>query len=572
MAAAGEGGESSAASERQSVSFARGGPLFVPFMVGPISNASGFMHSALQELQSLEDELGDPGNEFDDELCVDELRVLSEEELVERALQEAMEEDLDSGAPPQPEEQTFDEGMSANPTPRNETLTLSPLAERENSRLPGEDTAAISGEPESTNGKLRGKKAKTRSRKGKTGTITLDSSVERESQGSPSDMAIVPYEPEGSEGNGTTTSDPSARNSVSESLVDGLSIVPLDPEGINGQTACEKGKKRGRHFDREVRAKILQGSYLTKADKWVEIKAKQDEDKFATRLHSFSGDSVKSKGSKTSSEKIEMATSLKLVGAPWKNKSLRSDEHRPVVHPEVILCVEIYQKKYGSVKSQELLVLGSQFLTDLRDNICCLTDKLMNVAGQHDHSGYFLIEDTFYNDMRHRSATDYSKPILDWLQNSSDEAAEKWDAITSGVLKKRQKDLLRGLNISNVPEFKSERMQTTRFSDLQFRPGAGYLYCHQGSCKHTIVIRDMRLIHQEDSQNQADYPLQTFQLQKRLQKCSVCQIYPATKMTVDDKWALNNPCYFCIKCYYLLHYKEDNTLLYQHTVYDFIQD
>jgi snRNA-activating protein complex subunit 3 len=33
------------------VSFARGGPLFVPFMVGPISNASGFMHSAIQELQ-----------------------------------------------------------------------------------------------------------------------------------------------------------------------------------------------------------------------------------------------------------------------------------------------------------------------------------------------------------------------------------------------------------------------------------------------------------------------------------------------------------------------------------------
>jgi hypothetical protein len=40
-------------------------------------------------------------------------------------------------------------------------------------------------------------------------------------------------------------------------------------------------------------------------------------------------------------------------------------------------------------------VLGSQFLTDLRDNICCLTDKLMKVAGQHDHSGYFLIEVCF---------------------------------------------------------------------------------------------------------------------------------------------------------------------------------
>ncbi|CAL4959818.1 unnamed protein product [Urochloa decumbens] len=573
MEDAGEGSESSAVGERQPVSFALGGPVFVPFMVGPISTAPEFMHSALQELQSLEAELGDPGDEFDDELCVDELRVLSQEELVEHALQEAMEGDSDSGTPPQPEEQTIDEGMSANPTPSDEALTSSPSAERESSRLPVEDTPVLH-EPESSNAKPKGKKAKTRHMKGKTGTITLDSSVERESHESPIDMAIVPYELEGSEGNGngTTTSNPSAENGVSESSPVDFSIVPHDPEGTNGQITCEEGKKRGRRFDREVRAKILQGSYLTKADKWVEIKVKQDKDKFAARLHSFSRDCVKSKSSKSSSDKIEMATSLKLTSVPWKNKALRPDEQRHVIHPEVILCVEIYQKSCSSVKCQELLVLGSQFLTDLRDNICCLTDKLMKVAGKHDHSGYFLIEDTLYNDTRHRSATDHSKPILDWLQDSSDEVAEKWDAITSGVLKKRQKDLLRGLNISNVPEFKSERMQTARFADLHFRPGAGYLYCHQGSCKHRIVIRDMRLIHQDDSQNRADYPLQTFELQKRLQKCSVCQIYPATKMTVDDKWALNNPCYFCIKCYYLLHYKEDNTLLYQHTVYDFIQE
>ncbi|KAF8664965.1 hypothetical protein HU200_054285 [Digitaria exilis] len=571
MAETGDGLESSAAGERQGVPFARGGPVFVPFMVGPISTAPGFMSSALQELQSLEAELGDPGDEFDDELCVDELKVLSLEELVERALQEAM-EDSDSGNASQPEEQTLDEGMSADPAPRNEALTSSPSAERESPALLADDTTVILHEPESSNGKPRGKKAKTRRKKGKTGTIALDSSVERESHGSPVDMAIVPYEPEGSEGNGTATTNLSAGNGVSELPIDNLSIVAHDPEEINGQTTCEKGKKRGRHFDREVRAKILQGSYLTKADKWVQIKAKQDEDKFAARLHSFSGDSVKFKGSKSSSEKIEPARSLKLTDAPLKNKALRSDEHRPVVRPEVILCVEIYEKTVKMLQSQEILVLGSQFLTDLRDSICCLTDNLMKVAGQYDQQQHFLCQDTFYNDTRHRSATDYSKPILDWLENSSDEVAEKWDAITTGVLKKRQKDLLRGLNVSNVPEFKSERMQATRFSDLHFRPGAGYLYCHQGNCKHTIVIRDMRLIHEEDSHDQVDYPLQAFQLQKRLQKCSVCQIYLATKMTVDDKWALNNPCYFCIKCYYLLHYKEDNTPLYQHTVYDFIQE
>ncbi|WVZ67707.1 hypothetical protein U9M48_016751 [Paspalum notatum var. saurae] len=570
MAAAGEGAENSAAGERQRVPFALGGPMFVPFVMGPVSTVPGFMSSALRELQSLEDELGDPGDEFDDELCVDELKVLSEEELVERALQDAMEEDSDSGTMPQPEGQALDGGMSENPIPRNEALISSPLTERENSRLPVEDMAGILNEPQSSNSKPGGKSVKTRRGKRNTGTITLDSQVEGESHGPSIDMAIVPYEPEHSEGNGTTTSNPSAQNGVSESPVDGMSLVPHD-QG-NGQTTRRKGKKRGRHFDREVRAEILQGSYLNKAEKWAEIKAKQAEDKLAARLHSFSGDSVKSKGPKSSSEKIEIARSLKLIGAPWRNKTLRSDEHRPVVHPEVILCVEIYQKRYGPVKCQELLVLGNQFLTDLRDSICCLTDKLMKVAEQHDHSGYFLIEDTFYNDTRHYSSTDYSKPILDWLKNSTDEVAEKWDAITSGVLKKRQKDLLGGLNNSNVPEFKSERMQMTRFSDLHFRPGAGYLYCHQGNCNHTIVIRDMRLIHPEDTGNQAEYPLQTFELQKRLQKCSVCQIYLATKMTVDDKWALNNPCYFCIKCYYLLHYKEDSTLLYPHTVYDYIQE
>lgn len=44
------------------------------------------------------------------------------------------------------------------------------------------------------------------------------------------------------------------------------------------------------------------------------------------------------------------------------------------------------------MQTQEFLVLGSQILSDLRDNIYCLTDKLMQTAGEHDPSGYFLIE------------------------------------------------------------------------------------------------------------------------------------------------------------------------------------
>ena len=51
MAGDGEGTESSAVGERQGVPFALGGPVFVPFMVGPISTVPEFMSSALHELQ-----------------------------------------------------------------------------------------------------------------------------------------------------------------------------------------------------------------------------------------------------------------------------------------------------------------------------------------------------------------------------------------------------------------------------------------------------------------------------------------------------------------------------------------
>jgi hypothetical protein len=48
-----------------------------------------------------------------------------------------------------------------------------------------------------------------------------------------------------------------------------------------------------------------------------------------------------------------------------------------------------------ALQSQEFLVLGSQLLTDLKDNIYCSTNKLMEVNNQRDHSGYFLIEVCF---------------------------------------------------------------------------------------------------------------------------------------------------------------------------------
>lgn len=95
----------------------------------------------------------------------------------------------------------------------------------------------------------------------------------------------------------------------------------------------------------------------------------------------------------------------------------------------------------------------------------------------------------------------------------------------------------------------------------------------QGDCTHTLVIRDMRLIHPEDVHNRAVYPIITFQLKLRFQKCNVCKIFRATKVTVDDKWTPENPCYFCDECFSLLHQADDGTLLYTDFVeYDYNHD
>lgn len=234
-------------------------------------------------------------------------------------------------------------------------------------------------------------------------------------------------------------------------------------------------------------------------------------------------------------------------------RSSNIQEQVDVLNSEVVLCVEIYHNVRKWVKTQEFMVLGKQMLTELRDKIYCLTDEMMKKAGKHDPSGYFLIEDVFYNDLRDPSAIDYTEPIFDWLRNSQEDAMRKWESILTGELQRKQKAVLGEVTASNLPQFEAADMHKTQFCDLRFRLGAGYLYCHQGDCKHTLVVRDMRLIHPEDNHSRAAYPRIIFQRKPRPEKCDVCKIYRAVKVTIDDKWAQENPCYFCDYCFSLLH-------------------
>ncbi|GAB4844022.1 hypothetical protein Ancab_013986 [Ancistrocladus abbreviatus] len=345
-------------------------------------------------------------------------------------------------------------------------------------------------------------------------------------------------------------------------------------------------KKERREMIVHEKNNAINERYLAKAKELAKIREKQIEDKALAKLHSLqSATRLQSLNATRKDKKQKKNHGAVSSQNNERIKSLESLSSLAKVRPSIlvnmqqfhtqrwVLCIEVYHNKRTWQKTQEIMVLGQQTITDLRDKINCLTDVVMQKAERHDPSGYFLIEDVFCNDLRDPSAIDYSEPILDWLQNSKEEALAKWECIISGVVKKSLRGIVGHQTISHLPSFKAVEMHKVRFNDLRFRLGAGYLYCHQGDCKHIIIIRDMRLIHPDDVQNRAAYPILSFRQKFLLKKCSVCGIYKATKVTIDDKWAGKNPCCFCDNCYYLLHYTEDGSLLYdQFSVYDYLQD
>ncbi|EOY17426.1 hypothetical protein QUC31_001452 [Theobroma cacao] len=459
-------------------SIPKGGPIYIPNLISPLTTVPEFQNVLVQQLQELEAELNSSQLTDAEEICVDDLKILKEEELVEMALEEAFKVDEHAG-----------KAASGSDCRKSGN---------KHDRVKGSGLKNASTSIESTNG----------------------------------------------------------RPPVSD--VDGV--------------AMEKKKGSKKQKKRKANKHLVENTYFKRVEQLAKIKQKQDDDKATARLHSLNAVSKNNDCAIPSSDKIERMKSLRSMNSSGKVKTLEVEEHIPVSYPEVVLCVEVYHNKRRWSKIQEFLVLGHQTLTELKDKIYCLTDQVMQKAGKHDPSGYFLIEDIFFNDLRDPSAIDYSGPIFDWLRNSRDDALKKWESIITGELQQKQRAILGNVTPSKLPNFKTVDMHKTRFCDLRFQLGAGYLYCHQGDCKHTMVIRDMRLIHPEDVNNRAAYPIIIFQLKPRVQKCHVCKISRATKVTVDDKWARENPCYFCDYCFSLLHSSDESPLYAQFSVYDYVHD
>lgn len=185
---------------------------------------------------------------------------------------------------------------------------------------------------------------------------------------------------------------------------------------------------------------------------------------------------------------------------------------------------------------------------DCSENPCEDIQKYVFELGKmrKDQSGFFFIDNIFYNDMRNSANEDYSKTIIEWAS-----APER--CVTSPRLDK----------------FESADMATTHFDHLIIRLGYPYLYCHQGNCEHLIMFTDVAMLHPDDCQDANQYPLLIFQARARRRVCGICAIYTATWVTRHDELAAEDPAFYCDSCFKLLHYAEDGSKLCNFRAYPY---
>ncbi|KAJ2787483.1 hypothetical protein GGI15_000670 [Coemansia interrupta] len=226
----------------------------------------------------------------------------------------------------------------------------------------------------------------------------------------------------------------------------------------------------------------------------------------------------------------------------------------PVADDEVILSVCFYNTRSTNSKMEEYMVLGSQSLTVLRDAFYCISDFLVshrdetieNTRDKKVSSSYFFIENTFYNDMRSPTATDYSRVILEWANDPE---------------RQEKNPKLRGLQ--------SRLMDGARFLDLSIRLKQPYTFVHQGDCEHVMIFTDLRLLGPKDDQFVENYPKQIFRTRHMRHKCRMCSAYPAQYVTKNDFHSGMSPCYFCEKCYTPFHFDKDGNKLLEHDVFPY---
>lgn len=242
-----------------------------------------------------------------------------------------------------------------------------------------------------------------------------------------------------------------------------------------------------------------------------------------------------------------------LASAKCKDQSSSTPSSRKPVC-EAILTVEVYRPLHSMKKSSESKnymqivpdqvyeVISSLPLSALRDQIRCVAENRHNRevsaypdgvthgmdAGHVYKSGYFYINETFYNDLRFSECVDYSDTIINWASQSG-----------------------RGIG-----PFKKSTIDQ-KISDLTIRLGYPYLYVHQGNCEHLLVFSDLRLLkNSRDSTTLSDYPKFIHSNRRPHINCIFCKINVAKWFVKDNDQMPQDPSFLCERCFRMFCYDD----------------
>ncbi|XP_054268169.1 uncharacterized protein LOC128989996 isoform X1 [Macrosteles quadrilineatus] len=186
---------------------------------------------------------------------------------------------------------------------------------------------------------------------------------------------------------------------------------------------------------------------------------------------------------------------------------------------------------------QEIDVLNFQTLFNLRQKIMCELDyqttdgeisewpfdKKQNLAKDTYKSGMFYIDNTFYIDTV-EGTEDYSEPIKKWAQEN------------------------------HIDVGKTMAMHDRKVEDLRVRFGYPYVYIHQGSCEHIIMISQARFITEKHSLHSSDYPNITKTSRSSISYCLICTKKPADRIVMGSDRMPHDVNLMCQDCFISYHY------------------
>ncbi|KAG5329651.1 SNPC3 protein, partial [Acromyrmex charruanus] len=236
-------------------------------------------------------------------------------------------------------------------------------------------------------------------------------------------------------------------------------------------------------------------------------------------------------------------------GIPIKyDKSRSVDDNSLKPYEEFLVYIRIYEPfksqprslKYRTIPVLKLKsvisILGSQTLYELRQKIMCQSDLSItkeisenpnqrpeSMAKDVYQSGFFYIEDTFYNDTSVPTNIDYSNIILEWA------------------------------TVRDIGPFKVATMDAL-INSLYTKFGFPWVYQHQGCCEHLIVLTDARLVTIDDVLTSSAYP--------RIEKirpisgknCIYCGIFNVHWIVTEHDRIPHDTSYFCNRCFISYNY------------------